>query len=262
MRNRSNVHNKVLVALVCGLILGLLGSVGWGASLSPLSSDSPDELEKELQDLLSTGLSQSTNPNALCRLASLYMDLGYGLYVDEEKKLAAFQEGARLAKRALEQQEASADAHFLYAANLGQAVQLQGLVTTALNLETLNAHVNRVLELDQNYAPAHHMLGLMYEELPWFLGGDSEAASEHLKKAVSLDARYAPARLDLGKWYLKHGRSQEAEKEFTRVIQIPPLKKKWIWERIHRPQGQRLLQQIRDSESAGLQGEEQAMWKF
>ena len=113
---------------------------------------------------------------------------------------------------------------------------------------------NRVLELDEEYAPAHHMLGRMYEELPWFLGGDQEDAGEHLKKAIFLDGFYAPARLDLGKWYLKHGRSQEAAKEFLRVLKTPPLKKRWIWESIHRPQAQNLLRQIHVSESPGPPG--------
>ena len=159
-----------------------------------------------------------------------------------------------LDKKALEQEESSADAHFLYAANLGKAVQLQGLMAAALSLQTLKHHVNRVLELDEEHAPAHHILGRLYEELPWFLGGDSEAAGEHLKKAVSLDAHYAPGRLDLGKWYLKHGRSQEAAREFIRVLKTPPLKKRWIWERLHRPQAQNLLRQMRVSESPGPPG--------
>jgi len=94
----------------------------------------------------------------------------------------------------------------------------------------------------------------MYEELPWFLGGDSEAAGEHLKKAIALDAHYVPARLDLGKWYLKFGRPQEAAKEFIGVLNTPPLKKRWIWERIHRPQAQMFLQQIRVAESSGPAG--------
>ena len=122
------------------------------------------------------------------------------------------------------------------------------------SLQKLKNHVNRVLELDEEYAPAHHMLGRMYEELPWFLGGDQEDAGEHLKKAIFLDGFYAPARLDLGKWYLKHGRSQEAAKEFLRVLKTPPLKKRWIWESIHRPQAQNLLRQIRVSESPGPPG--------
>ncbi len=240
--------------IVGGLIVVLFSSLVWAGGEEFTDDETPLALEQELQVLVSSGADQSDDPAQLLHLASMYLDLGYGGYVDQEKKLAFFQEGARLAKKALEQEESSADAHFLYAANLGKAVQLQGLMAAALSLQTLKHHVNRVLELDEEHAPAHHILGRLYEELPWFLGGDSEAAGEHLKKAVSLDAHYAPGRLDLGKWYLKHGRSQEAAREFIRVLKTPPLKKRWIWERLHRPQAQNLLRQMRVSESPGPPG--------
>lgn len=237
-----------------GWIVVLFSSLVWAGGEGLTDDETPLALEQELQVLVSSGAGQSDEPAQLLHLASIYLDLGYGGYVDPEKKLASFQEGARLAEKALEQQESSAEAHFLYAANLGQAVQLQGLIAAALALQTLRYHVNRVLELDEKHAPAHHILGRMYEELPWFLGGDSEAAGEHLKKAIALDAYYVPARLDLGKWYLKFGRSQEAAKEFIGVLNTPPLKKRWIWERIHRPQAEILLRQIRVSESPGAPG--------
>jgi len=237
-----------------GWIVVLFSSLVWAGGEGVTDDETPLALEEELQVLVSSGADQSDDPAQLFHLASMYLDLGYGGYVDPAKKLASFQEGARIALKALEQEETSADAHFLYAANLGQAVQLQGLVATALNLQTLKTHVTRVLELDEKHAPAHHMLGLMYEELPWFLGGDQEAAGAHLLKAISLDDHYAPARLDLGKWYLKHGRSQEAAKEFIKVLEMPPLKKRWIWERIHRPQAQILLRQIGVAESPGPPG--------
>jgi tetratricopeptide (TPR) repeat protein len=239
---------------VGGWIVVLFSSLVWAGGEGFTDDETPLALEQELQVLVSSGADQSDDPVQLLHLASMYLDLGYGWYIDPEKKLATFQEGARLAKKALEQQESSVDAHFLYAANLGKAVQLQGLVAAALSLQTLKNHVNRMLELDAEYAPAHHMLGRMYEDLPWFLGGDTEAADAHLKKAISLDARYAPARLDLGKWYLKHGRSQEAAKEFIRVLKTPPIKKRWIWERIQRPQAQIFLQQIGVSEYPGPPG--------
>ena len=236
----------------------LFSSVVWAGDEGLTDGEMPLALEQELQVLVSSGADQSDEPTQLCHLASMYLDLGYGGYVDPEKKLASFQEGARLAEKALEQQESSAEAHFLYAANLGQAVQLQGLIIAAFTLQTLRYHVNRVLELDEKHAPAHHILGRMYEELPWFLGGDSKAAGEHLKKAISLDAHYVPARLDLGKWYMKHGRSQDAAKEFIGVLNSPPLEKRWIWERIHRPQAKILLRQIAVSEPPALQGEEKS----
>ena len=239
---------------VGGWIVVLFSSLVWAGGEEFTDHETPLALEQEIQVLVSSGADRSDDPAQLLHLASMYLDLGYGWYVDQEKKLATFQEGARLAKKALEQQESSVDAHFLYAANLGKAVQLQGLVAAALSIQTLKKHVNRVLELDEEHAPAHHMLGRMYEDLPWFLGGDTEAADAHLKKAISLDARYAPARLDLGKWYLKHGRSQEAAKEFIRVLNTPPIKKRWIWERIQRPQAQIFLQQIGVSEYPGPPG--------
>jgi len=254
---RSKNMNHYVGIRLLSLMIGVL-SLPCGALRGEDLTDQqdPEDLESELATLVMEGTANSTDLTRLLRLAGLYLDLGYGLYVDQEQKLAAFQEGARVAQKALDLRESSADAHFLYAANLGQAVQLQGLVAAALNLQTLRNQVNRVLELDEEYAPAHHMLGQMDEELPWFLGGDSEAAGEHLKKAISLDTHYVPARLDLGKWYLKHGRPQEAAKEFIKVLERPPLKKRWIWERIHRPQAKILLRQIAVSESQALQGEE------
>lgn len=239
------------VALLCVLISSLFLEPHLGLCESFHKPDSPENLVNELQRLLDAGKDQSQDPEELRRLASLYLDLGYGLYLDTEKKLPAFQEGARLAKKALEQEESSVDAHFLYAANLGMAVQLQGVVAAALNIQTLKNHVNRILELDHEHAPGHHMLGRIYEELPWFLGGDSGAAGEHLKKAISLDAHYVPGRLDLGKWYMKHGHTQEAVKEFIRVLETPPLEKRWIWERIHRPQAKILLGKMRTSKAPG-----------
>jgi TPR repeat protein len=232
--------------VLCGLAFPC-GSLRGEASID---QQFPADLERELKRLVLDGSADSKDINRLLRLSGLYLDLGYGVYVDREKKLAAFQEGARVAQKALDLREASADAHFLYAANLGSAVELKGLVTAALTIQQLKDHVHRVLELDEGHVQAHHMLGRMYEELPWVLGGDQEAAVEHLKKAVSLDGRYAPARLDLARWYLKHGQNSEAEKELTLVVETPPLMKRWIWERIYRPEAQALLQQMVTQENS------------
>ncbi len=240
---------------VLSLMIGVL-SLPCGALRGEdlIDQQYPEDLERELASLVMEGAANSTDLTRLLRLAGLYLDLGYGLYVDREQKLAAFQEGARVAQKALDLRESSADTHFLYAANLGSATELEGLVAAALTIKKLKEHVHRLLELDPQNVQAHHMLGRMYEELPWVLGGDQEAAVEHLLKAVSLDDHYAPARLDLGKWYLKHGHPQEAAKEFLKVLEMPPLKKQWIWERIHRPQAQILLRQIGVSESPGPPG--------
>lgn len=230
---------------------GIIGCPVWGSSESRSKPVTPEALEGELQTLLSLGMAQSHDPEDLRHLASLYLDLGYGVYVEQEKKLASFQEGARLAQKSLEFDESSAPGHFLYAANLGSATEMQGVMFGALTIQELKFHVHRTLELDPGFAPAHHMLGRMYEELPWFLGGDQDAAGIHLKKAVALDKRYAPGHLDLGRWLLKQGYEQEAVQEFRWVVETPPLEKIWIWERIYRPQADNLLERLKAISKSG-----------
>jgi hypothetical protein len=43
---------------------------------------------------------------------------------------------------------------------------------------------------------------------------------------------------------VKHGQNGEAVKELTLVVETPPLIKRWLWERIYRPEAQALLEQI------------------
>ena len=203
-----------------------------------------EELQEELRVLLEQGTEEAGDFNALLKLAAVYLDLGYGVYVDPSQKMTTFKEGARLAKKALEMQEDSAEAHFLYAANLGSAAELEGLVSSALTIQELKRHVHRVLELDDTYAPAHHMLGRMYEELPWFLGGDQTAAGDHLSQAVKLNPLYTTGRLDWARWLLRQGREEEARRELEIVIAQPPLEKKWVWERKQRPEAILLLRQM------------------
>ena len=233
------------------LVLFMLSCPAWSSGQLISKRDNPESLKYELQQLLSKGEAHSQDPAMLRRMASLYLDLGYGLYVDPGKKMGSFQKGAQLAKKALELDESSAYAHFLYAANLGSATELQGVMEGALAIQELKVHVNRTLELDVTFAPAHHMLGRIYEELPWFMGGDEEAAEKYLKQAVLLDKYYVPGHLDLGRWYLKQGLYEEAKKEFSWVLKTAPKEKVWIWERIHRPQAQKFLLQLEGIESDG-----------
>lgn len=233
----------VIFAFLLGLCLGIFGSSGWNSSEWLNGADSPDGLEETLRNLLFSGMEQSNDPLVLRRLSRLYFDLDYGVYSDHEKKIGAFQEDARLAKKSLEQEEGSADAHFLYAANLRSVTELQGVIFGALRIQELKRHVHRALELDPTYVPAHYMLGRMYEELPWFLGGDQEARGTSQKSCL---ARYAlcSRTFGFGLMVLEAGVSSGSCTKFTWVVETPPREKIWIWERIHRPQAQDLLRQL------------------
>jgi hypothetical protein len=74
-------------------------------------------------------------------------------------------------------------------------------MASALTIKDLKYHVNRALELQKNHAPSLHMMGMMLEEMPWVMGGDSRAALGYLQRAVAVNPSYTHARLDLAKAY-------------------------------------------------------------
>lgn len=242
MNAKSSIGRMWKGLVLTIIMVGALPTILAGQEMG-MSSVQKD-LEQELSGLLKVNDPGSKELSTLLRLSALYLDLGYGIYTDSTKKMVSFQEGARWAKQALELREASARAHFLYAANLGSKAELEGLFASALTLQEIRGHVERALELDQNYAPAHHMLGRMYEELPWILGGDQKAAGEHLRMAVNLDTWYAPARLDLAKWLIRQGQEELARQELTIIIGHPPLEKIWLWLTRYKPEAAALLQEM------------------
>ncbi len=121
-------------------------------------------------------------------------------------------------------------------------------MASALIVAELKAHAERAVELKENHAPALHMLGRMLDELPWFLGGDEEAALKYLQKAVSADEHDAHARLDLAKLYLKRQDISSAIGELERIIRHPGPKRSWSWTHQHRPEAEGILKELEHHE--------------
>jgi tetratricopeptide (TPR) repeat protein len=183
----------------------------------PLSPAAETTLERDLHRLLADHADSSSDVHTLLHLADLYLDLG-DEYQEEGKRRAAYEEGARLALRAVALDDTNADAHYLYAANLGSATQLKGAMASALTINDLKAHVRRALALKPDHGPALHMMGMMLEELPWLLGGDRAGALTYLQRAVAADPHDIHARLDLAKLYIKRRNAEAGRKELTTIL--------------------------------------------
>ena len=230
------------------VLTGILLCFGSRAGSVVNGDDGPARIEREIQDVQAKNRQWGSDPLALTYLAGLYLDLGNERGQDEAHRIAAYEEGARLAHKAIELRETLANAHFYYAANLGSAAQLQGLVASALNVFELKAQVRRTLELQADHAPALHMMGMMMEELPWFLGGDSEEAVGYLEKAVASKEDYMQARLDLAKLYLKREKNDEAIQQLRIVARQRPSDKTKAWAQRYRPEAEELLQKIQKNQ--------------
>lgn len=108
---KVSVRNLAVFA-VCMFTLMVVSSV----SACPLTNglgDYPLSLERDLKKLLDANAQNSLDPRLLVTLSSLYLDLGNDLYTDPEKRLSAYEKGARLAQRALELKEDDAEVLFL-----------------------------------------------------------------------------------------------------------------------------------------------------
>jgi tetratricopeptide (TPR) repeat protein len=196
--------------------------------------------EQQLQALLPQKGAHASDPAFLLRLSDLYLDVGDEGPQDSAARLAAYEAGAKLAKQAMDLTEANAHAHYLYAANLGSAGQIKGLMASAFTVKEIQRHVKRALELNPRHPAALHMMGRMLDELPWVLGGDATAALDYLQRAVEADPAYLHARMDLAKAYLKRDQTLLARKELTFVLQQPLRPDPSPGERRHRAEAQRL----------------------
>ncbi len=207
------MHRFHMILIALAIVLAV--------AVQPVSAALPRSVIDDLDRLVKARAHESSDPAVLLTLSELYLDVGQEDSTDATTRRAAFDEGARIAKRALDLQEANAHAHYLYAANLGNSAQLKGLTASALTVRNLKKHVARALELQHEHAPALHMMGRMLDELPWMLGGDAEAALRYLKQAVQADPGYEHARLDLAKAYLKRHDDAAARRELQILVATP-----------------------------------------
>lgn len=210
---------RVTVHVIVALVLLAIGHV----VNADTTGDAPPgpSLHAQLEQMLAQKAEHASDPDFLVRLADVYLDLGDSLVGDQSNRKAAYEEGAKAARVAIEVQERNAEAHYLYAANLGSSAQLTGLMASALTVQELKRHVDRALALQPNHAAALHMKGMILEELPWVLGGDAEGALTHLRRAVAAKPSYVHARLDLAKAYMKRKDSAAARKELDALLSRP-----------------------------------------
>ncbi|MDH5670072.1 MAG: tetratricopeptide repeat protein [Nitrospira sp.] len=237
MFRRTTVHLILILVLI-----------GMGQAISAGAVDEVSA-EPSLQDILKQLLVQkdqhASDSSFHVRLADVYLDLGDDPAGEQSARKAFYDEGAQAAKQAIDLQEQNADAHYLYAANLGSGAQLTGLMASAFTVKELKQHVDRALLLNPNHAAALHMKGMMLEELPWVLGGDADGALAHLKRAVAVKPDYVHARLDLAKVYLKRKDQAAAQKELDAILSRPLNPTASAGERRHREEAQRLLNTLK-----------------
>lgn len=209
-----------------------------------LPPDYPQSLERDLAAVLSRLSVQGDEPKALLDGAELYMQMADDLFSEEGQRRSAYEAGAAMAKRALHIDSRQAHAHFLYAATLGSAERMKGLANAGLVLNDIKRHLREALAIDPTHPQALQMMGGLYAELPWVLGGSEAEAESYLRRAIEADGRYTNAHVILARLLIKQHRFAEARRHLQAVIDVQQPHYPYSWMRLFKPEAERMLKTL------------------
>jgi tetratricopeptide (TPR) repeat protein len=198
------------------------------------------------RDLLEEAVRREPSLEALLLLSWVHLtwaDLRAGTPDD---KLAGYERGRDVAKRAIDLAPRSPEAHLWYAANLGRWAIARGKLRAAFLLGTMEEEIQTILAIDPNHVPGLSLAASFYLETPALLGGSVAKAETHARRALALDPHFTRARVELARALVEQRRYAEARRELQLVVDEarPSYVADWVVR--HRPRARRLIDQIRD----------------
>jgi tetratricopeptide (TPR) repeat protein len=198
------------------------------------------------RDLLDAALAKDRKVETMVMLSYVQFLIGDVRAATPEDKLAAYDRGREIGKRAVELAPKSHDAHLWYAINTARWGETKGVLRSLFLLPTIREELGILLELDPRSVRAHILAGNVLLEVPGFAGGDRAKAEEHFKKALEIDPRFTNARVDLARVYIADARYAEARRELSRVVNETSPSVVADWTVKDAPRAKKLLESIKD----------------
>lgn len=180
------------------------------------------------------------------RVATACLALGDGV---KENPLVWYEQGERAAEKAMTVEENSPDAHFLFAANKGNVVNLRPFwkVSPGVVAE-LETHLLRALALSPRHSRANHMMGMLLYRTPGplrlLLVGTRDQAESYLVRAVEADPNFTEARFDLARFYTETGRPDQARRHAQAILTMSNPTPRRVWVEKYRPAAEKLLKTL------------------
>ena len=239
----------LLIGVIVSPLFVLAGTTGelveQGDRLVQAEERFPQSFEEALALYRRAAAIEPQGPLPYIRIARVCLALGDGA----DKGYDWFRQGVEAAGKAVALAETSADAHFLYAANRGNVVNLLPLwkVSPGVVAE-LEKHLLRALELDPHHARANHMMGMLLYRTPGplrlLMEGKREQVESYLLRSVEADPNFAEARFDLAKFYKETGRAGLARTQAQTILTLPNPTPRRIWMEKYRPAAETLLKSL------------------
>jgi tetratricopeptide (TPR) repeat protein len=205
----------------------------------------PSALDRA-RTLLDAALTQDRKVETMAMLSYVQFLIGDVRATTAGEKLAAYDRGREIGRRAVELAPRSHDAHLWYAINTARWGETKGVLRSLFLLPTIREELTILLELDPRSVRAHVLAGNVLLEVPGFAGGDRAKAEEHFKKALEIDPRFTNARVDLARVYIADARYADARRELERVVNETSPSVVADWTVKDAPRARKLLESIKD----------------
>jgi tetratricopeptide (TPR) repeat protein len=198
------------------------------------------------RDLLETALTSERRVDTLITLSYVYFLLGDVRARSDDEKLAAYDRGRELGKRAVELAPRDEEAHLWFAINTARWGQTKGVLRSLFLLPTVREEIETILSLNPKSARGRALAGNVLMEVPAFAGGDKARAEKQFRWGIEADPHFTSLRVDLARLLIASGRYDEARQELTRVTEERTPTNVADWTVKDRPRARELLESLRD----------------
>jgi tetratricopeptide (TPR) repeat protein len=197
------------------------------------------------RDLLQSALARDRQVDTMVMLSYVHFLYGDVRASTTEDKLAAYDRGREIGKRAVELAPRNPEAHVWYGINTGRWGLTKGVMRSLFLLPTVRQEVDATLALDPQNLRALALSGNVFLEVPGLFGGDREKAEQQFRRALELDPRFTVARVDLARVLIATRRYADARRELQRVIDEPTPNSVADWTVKDLPRARELLESIK-----------------
>jgi len=217
---------RVLLVVASLVVASLVLAPATALSQSPVESarvlvaryhEDPGLIDRA-RDLLEAALARDRQVDTMVMLAYVHFLYGDVRATTTEDKLAAYDRGREIAKRAVELAPKNAEAHVWYGINAGRWGLTKGVMRSLFLLPTVRQEADTTLELDPKNLRALALSGNVFLEVPGLFGGDRAKAEQQFRKALQIDPHFTVARVDLARALIAGARYAEARQELQRVV--------------------------------------------
>ena len=206
--------------------------------------ENPANIDKA-RDLLEAALAKDRQVDTMVMLSYVYFLVGDVRAQSDDDKLAAYDKGREIGKRAVELAPKNPEAHVWHGINTGRWAQTKGIMRSLFLLPTVREEVDATLALDPKNLRALALQGNVLFEVPRIAGGDRDKAEEVFRKTLTIDPHFTNARIDLARVFIAKGKYGDARAELQKVLDEKAPQNIADWTVKDAPRARQLLESIK-----------------